>query len=313
MAGARGEFFERLIALGKTKTRDIVEKDYHLQRMLYEFSKDDRLKENLLFKGGTCLIKAYLDYHRFSEDLDFTWHDQTFWAKKSKTQGRKHCETMINFLIDRTRDISQRLGFDFKGDKRDPKEIHIHTGARMLTMTVSYFSEVLKIPSSIKVEVGFSELLIYPSQMRTLRTYVERFDTKELALLYPEQLRTYSNEVIFPCYDAKEIFLEKCRAAMTRLPSKLRDLVDIYYIQKKYKLTIDDYKDEIMQKTLFSLDQFGKFIGDISKPNLIKDEDFRGEELALLISEPPEGLLEDLRTINERLMIFKQEILRKRR
>ena len=68
-----------------------------------------------------------------------------------------------------------------------------------------------------------------------------------------------------------------------------------------------------MQKTIFSLDEFGKFLGDISKPNLIRDEDFRGEELALLISEPPEGLLEDLRKINERLMMLKQEILNKRR
>ena len=281
--------------------------------MLHEFAKDDWFGENLLFKGGTCLIKAYLDYHRFSEDLDFTWRDQSFWATGSKTKGRKHCETMITELVNRTTEVSQRIGLAFKGDKRDAKEVHIHTGARMLTMTVSYDSEVLKIPSSIKIEVGFAELLVFPPQVRRLKSYAEHFDVKELDLLYPEYLKDYFVEIRLPCYDVKEIYLEKCRAAMTRLPSKMRDLVDIHYIQKRFGLDLDDHVSQITDKTLFSLDQFGKFIGDISKPNIIRDEDFRGEELALLISDPEEGLLDDLRRINDRLMALKQEILRDRR
>jgi predicted nucleotidyltransferase component of viral defense system len=313
MAGVGREFFERLISLGRPKRRDIVEKDYHLQRLLHEFAKEDWLRENLLFKGGTCLIKAYLDYHRFSEDLDFTWRDQSFWATGSKTKGRKHCETMITELVNRTRDVSQKIGLVFKGDKKDAKEVHIHTGARMLTMTASYNSEVLGIPSSIKIEVGFAELLVFPPQVRHLRSYAEGFNVRELSLLYPEHLKNYFDEVKLPCYDVKEIYLEKCRAAMTRLPSKMRDLVDIYYIQKKFNLDLDEYVSQITDKTLFSLDQFGKFIGDISKPNIIRDEDFRGEELALLISDPPKGLLEELKHINDRLMALKQEILRGRR
>ena len=60
------DLFEKLNTLGGAKRNDIIEKDYHLHRLLAQISQDDYLKENLVFKGGTCLIKAYLDYYRFS-------------------------------------------------------------------------------------------------------------------------------------------------------------------------------------------------------------------------------------------------------
>ena len=52
--------------------KSLIEKDLFLHLLLYELSKDRFFKENLVFKGGTCLIKCYLGYYRFSEDLDFT-------------------------------------------------------------------------------------------------------------------------------------------------------------------------------------------------------------------------------------------------
>lgn len=53
------DFFERLNTLGKTKRNDIIEKDFHLHRLLSMITKDEYLNKNLVFKGGTCLIKAY--------------------------------------------------------------------------------------------------------------------------------------------------------------------------------------------------------------------------------------------------------------
>ncbi|MEW5936532.1 MAG: hypothetical protein AB1665_01765 [Candidatus Thermoplasmatota archaeon] len=52
------EFFERLNALGKPKRTDIIEKDFHLHRLLGAMSADAHLHKNLAFKGGTCLIKV---------------------------------------------------------------------------------------------------------------------------------------------------------------------------------------------------------------------------------------------------------------
>ncbi len=64
------DFFESLNVSGKPKRNDIIEKDYYLHRLLHHISKDEYLYSNLVFKGGTCLMKAYTGYYRFSEDID---------------------------------------------------------------------------------------------------------------------------------------------------------------------------------------------------------------------------------------------------
>lgn len=55
------------------KVRDQqIEKDYVLTWVLYAISKNEVLREAMVFKGGTVLKKAYIEDYRFSEDLDFT-------------------------------------------------------------------------------------------------------------------------------------------------------------------------------------------------------------------------------------------------
>ncbi len=54
----------------------LIEKDLLLQGLLIKLSKSAYFSENFVFKGGTCLTKAYFGYYRFSEDLDFTWVTQ---------------------------------------------------------------------------------------------------------------------------------------------------------------------------------------------------------------------------------------------
>jgi predicted nucleotidyltransferase component of viral defense system len=49
----------------------IIEKDYHLTRILNAVNQ--HLSCDIIFKGGTLLNKAYLNYHRLSEDLDFSY------------------------------------------------------------------------------------------------------------------------------------------------------------------------------------------------------------------------------------------------
>lgn len=39
---------------------DLLEKDHHLQMMLLTLQNDHHLREHLVFKGGTCLIKTCL-------------------------------------------------------------------------------------------------------------------------------------------------------------------------------------------------------------------------------------------------------------
>ena len=51
---------------------EVVEKDYVLGWVLGGIFSHSSLRNEWLFKGGTCLKKCYFETYRFSEDLDFT-------------------------------------------------------------------------------------------------------------------------------------------------------------------------------------------------------------------------------------------------
>ncbi len=55
----------------------VVEKDYVLGWLLAGINKHEKLRNNWIFKGGTCLKKCYFESYRFSEDLDFTLVDDS--------------------------------------------------------------------------------------------------------------------------------------------------------------------------------------------------------------------------------------------
>ncbi|MDR1942395.1 MAG: nucleotidyl transferase AbiEii/AbiGii toxin family protein [Endomicrobium sp.] len=72
----------------------LIEKDYYLTLIL---SKIDELSTNLAFKGGTCLNKIYFDYHRLSEDLDFTMLLPKSGAGKKTRQSLMSRKSLKNF------------------------------------------------------------------------------------------------------------------------------------------------------------------------------------------------------------------------
>ena len=59
------------LALKNNVSPEIIEKDYFIELVLFYFSKDSFLCEDLVFRGGTALKKVYFPEYRFSEDLDF--------------------------------------------------------------------------------------------------------------------------------------------------------------------------------------------------------------------------------------------------
>lgn len=59
------------LAYRNKKDDRVIEKDYVITWILLGVS-DSKLKEALVFKGGTALKKVYFPNYRYSEDLDFT-------------------------------------------------------------------------------------------------------------------------------------------------------------------------------------------------------------------------------------------------
>lgn len=49
-----------------------IEKDYIISWVLWGIYNHAKLKDALIFKGGTCIKKVHIENYRFSEDIDFT-------------------------------------------------------------------------------------------------------------------------------------------------------------------------------------------------------------------------------------------------
>ena len=88
------EFIEGLAKKLKF-SEDLLEKDYHLTRILHKISK--KQIKDLVFKGGTCLNKCYLGFYRLSEDLDFVYNQDT--KELSKRQIKLIFRRLHGFLL----------------------------------------------------------------------------------------------------------------------------------------------------------------------------------------------------------------------
>lgn len=294
------EFFERINKMVEPGRRDIVEKDFHLHRFLHEISKDKYLNENLVFKGGSCLVKAYTGYYRFSEDIDLTWKDREEWKELSSNQTRKRCSEEIDILINKFDQIAQKLGLDFKAEKGNRKYVSIGGGGRMPTFFIRYHSEIINVPSMIKIEINFVDKTLYPFKERELNSFVQGFESKELSFLFDESWENYTRPVSMDCYSPREIYTDKARALLTRMVYKMRDSIDLYVLRDRYGYTIEDHKEEIMEKTRFMLELYEKY-----RENLQKDipvyEKIADEESKLLIESFSDEIESDISMIHEKI------------
>ena len=91
------DFVTQLSSTLKIKRVDMVERDIILHQILTDLSNDGFFSKNFLLKGGgTCLIKHYLGYFRFSEGADFTWRDQSRFRDKTAKEIREELSPIIN-------------------------------------------------------------------------------------------------------------------------------------------------------------------------------------------------------------------------
>lgn len=76
--------------------RDIIELDYIISYILAGIFTQDKLRETLVFKGGTALKKLYFGEYRFSEDLDFSTRNYCFnTVEDSLAQAKNETENLL--------------------------------------------------------------------------------------------------------------------------------------------------------------------------------------------------------------------------
>lgn len=192
---------------------DVIEKDYALTWALKAIYSRPKLFKYLVFKGGTCLSKVYIENYRLSEDLDFSAYRE---GKMEPDEIRHELEEAL-------------------------KAANLE-GAPSLTLTDWHESESQQYVTGqiryngphgngrIKLDLSRDEHVIYASQ-ETLSNEKTYRDIPEFKI---------------HCYAPMEILLEKLRSTMQR--AKSRDYYDLWQIMRHPQM-LKEYKDaEGLQK-----------------------------------------------------------------
>lgn len=287
------------------KRRDFIEKDIILSKILFYLSKDEYFFKNYAFKGGTCLIKCYLGYYRFSEDLDFTYLNQKEFTGKSQ----KKIRGLISGKIDRAgkiiENLSKTLDLDFKIEKENKRYIELGGSNAFVTFKIWYKSGELEKETFVKIQINHIEKLEYPVRELHINSLIPKRLEKEFSFLEPEETEILLKPVKIKVYDIKEILLEKIRAILTRRGIKARDFVDAFLIINKEKLDLNKFKPKAIEKMNAML-KFEKYAENLkNKENQLKERLILGEEEKLLLIP----ISKDFPKFIEEFMVFLKKII----
>ena len=188
-----------------------IDKDWVLGHFIDALFSIPECKENLIFKGGTCLRKCYISNYRFSEDLDFTCTNPEFELTK------KMLDQLVKIITDRTEmplHISELKPLRHKDKLTGYKAMIKYWGADHPRNQTP--PPPARWTSSIKIEIILYELMVFP------------IETREVFHPYSDSLSQTPLSV--PCYAIHEVLSEKLRALIQRSYTAPRDFYDIWYL-----------------------------------------------------------------------------------
>lgn len=263
----------------------LLEKDIILHKLLGELWQDAFFASHFVFKGGTCVTKCYLGYYRFSEDLDFTWMDQTLFTRKSQKEIRRSLSQHITFVSKMIINIAEKLGLDFIAEKNNHRYMELGGSNKFSTFKLWYKSEILPAEQFIKIQINFVENFCYPFNIQKAKSIASSLEKKKFLFLFPDEAALVSLPEV-RCYSLAEILLEKFRAVLTRRNVKARDFIDLFLITEAQKIDPVDLREKIITKIRFML-RYDKYLQNLHNFELRKF--VAGEEEKLLLTPLPPG------------------------
>jgi predicted nucleotidyltransferase component of viral defense system len=223
----------------------LIEQEILIHKILKEVYSSPHFNKNYLFKGGSCLVKCYFGYYRFSVDLDFTWRSQEVWQVREKELRRRLLEEIKAFgqLLE---GASKHLELDFMNEPKNSKYFEFGGGGRMVTF------KLWKGIEFVKIQVNFLEELLFPSKSLTVKTLLEGMTLSKDEEAYFEEFLSFYMPFKVDVYDEREIVCEKVRAILTRKAQKLRDFYDLFVLDA-HGFKTEQVTDEITKKIKNSL------------------------------------------------------------
>lgn len=204
------------IAQQKQISKMVIDKDWVLGHFIDAIFSIPKCRNNLIFKGGTCLRKCYFKDYRFSEDLDFTATDPEFILDKNLLDKIK------NLVIDRT-EIPLHI--------HELKELNFKDTLTGYSATIKYWGAdhsrnqppppPKRWQSSIKLEIILYEKMIFPSELKPIHHE------------YSDELSDSS--ITIPCYSIEEVLAEKLRSIIQRSYTAPRDFYDIWFLSRNVR------------------------------------------------------------------------------
>ena len=192
--------------------KSTIDKDWVLGHFLDAIFSIEYCRENLIFKGGTCLRKCYFADYRFSEDLDFTAVNPDFILDRKLLMQiavlvTERTSIPLHFVeIKPLRHNNTQMGFQafvkFWGADHPKNDLPPNP---------------LRWQTSIKIEITLFEKMLFPSV------------TKNLSHPYSDALTSAADTV--PCYSLNEVMSEKLRSLIQRSYTAPRDFYDIWYLK----------------------------------------------------------------------------------
>ena len=204
---------------GRRIPEAVLERDYCLAWFLVGLSQS-KVKDLLIFKGGTALKRCHFGDYRFSEDLDFTLARKAAFA-----EIREGLEEVYEL-------VAQASGIRFTFETEDR---HAHVNSYTFYLR---YEGPLPAPNTVKVDITISEVLYFPvEQLPVLRAYPEFEDVPEGRLV--------------AVYSLNEIATEKVVALQDKARNEPRDLYDLWFLTTRSGIDIGDLNEAIAEKLRF--------------------------------------------------------------
>ena len=236
----------------------LLEKDYYLTILLG--GMNEKLDENLIFKGGTCLNKIYFEYFRLSEDLDFTLFLSE--AKSTKSKRSAAMKKVKNGITEYTENLGLKL------DESGPAG---RNESRQYVFYIEYDSVITGKADHVKFEVGLRANPYLPAHKKEVKHVFKN---------------PFTGESLFKagnvnCMQLPEIAAEKLRAAVTRKTIAPRDFFDLdYLILNKFDFKSKEFREIAAKK--FEEDGFAGdlklYYNDLRPHQELKDMVLRFED-----------------------------------
>jgi len=193
----------------------LIEKDYFCTVLLRYLTE---VRDEIVFKGGTCLAKVHAGFYRLSEDLDFeipTPVDAPRAVRSRRAAASNAAIKNLGQLLPGLRVIVPPRG--------------ANDSSQYLAI-IGYTSLLVAREETIKIEVGLREPLLKPANRAEARTLI--LDPITGAPLVPP----------FPlrCLSLEEAMAEKLRAALSRREAAIRDFYDVDYAVRRLGLRAQD-------------------------------------------------------------------------